>query len=159
MRLAAPAVVAVAAAVTLAACGGGSSSSDDRSSLSVKQVSGVGSVLVDARGMALYTPDQEADGRVRCAAGCTSSWPPVAPVAGTAPGGVGKLGSVRRPDGTSQLTAGGRPLYTFTRDAPGKVSGDGVSDTFGGRRLTWHVVTVAGGEPARTTPSRSAYGY
>jgi hypothetical protein len=72
---------------------------------------------------------------------------------------VGKLGTVRRPDGTRQLTAGGRPLYTFRPDAPGKASGNGVSDAFGGRRFTWRALTVAGA-PTRTTSSPpNAYGY
>jgi predicted lipoprotein with Yx(FWY)xxD motif len=35
----------------------------------------------------------------------------------------------------------GQPLYTFADDpTAGKVTGDGLSDTFDGERFTWQVV-------------------
>jgi len=158
------------AATTLAACGGasggssGSPSSSPDAALSVRQIDGVGGVLVDARGMALYSSRQEAGGRVLCSAGCLSFWRPAKPAAGKAPDGVAKLGTVKRPDGSVQLTAGGRPLYTFSQDAPGKAAGNGVSDRFGNRSFTWHALTVAGAakQPAGeqpAAPSRGSYGY
>jgi len=161
----------VAATTTLAACGGGSGGSSGSGSsdsgLSVRQINGVGAVLVDARGMALYSARQEAGGRVLCSGGCLSFWMPARPVAGKAPAGVAKLGTVKRPDGSMQLTAGSSPLYTFAQDAPGKASGNGISDRFGSRSFTWHALTAAGaagaakqpagGQPA--APSRGSYGY
>ena len=64
------------AALLLAACGGddattGASSPPPASAgsgktVAVQRVDGVGSVLVDSGGKALYTPDEEADGKVRC---------------------------------------------------------------------------------------------
>jgi|tagenome__1003787_1003787.scaffolds.fasta_scaffold20849977_2 predicted lipoprotein with Yx(FWY)xxD motif len=164
MKVIALTVLAVALTVALAACGGGSSSSSSSSSpspsqLSVKQVDGVGSVLMDAQGHALYTPRQEAGGRLLCAKGCTAIWKPAAAVSGGAPDGVGKLGSVQRPDGMAQLTIAGRPAYTFAQDSPGKVTGDGVADAFAGRSFNWQAVKTAGSSSSAPKPSRGAYGY
>ena len=65
------------------------------------------------------------------------------------------------------MTYEGHRLYTFTQDSPGKASGNGFSDTFGGQRFTWHAVVVdatsAGSGTAMPTPttseSGSGYGY
>jgi predicted lipoprotein with Yx(FWY)xxD motif len=164
-------VAVVAATITLAACGSSSPSTSSSSpspasgsGLSVQKINGVGSVLVDAHGMALYSSRQEAGGHVLCSGGCLSFWMPAKPVAGKAPKGVGTLGTVKRPDGSAQLTAGGTPLYTFSQDAPGKVAGNGISDRFGSRSFTWHALTVGGAakQPAAqapAAPSRGSYGY
>jgi len=115
------------------------------------------------KGLALYSPDEESNGQIKCTGSCTSFWAPV--VAGattpTAAPGVAKLAVVRRSDGTMQVTAGGRPLYTFTQDSPGNVKGNGLTDDFNGQHLTWHAVT-ADGTAAGMTPTTSggvpAYG-
>jgi predicted lipoprotein with Yx(FWY)xxD motif len=165
----------VAAAVVLAACGssgyGGSSSTaapaGNAGTVSVKQVDGIGNVLVDSTGKALYSPDEEANGKVLCTGACTSFWMPLAAGGGTpaAVPGVANLGVVDRPDGTKQVTAGGRPLYTFTEDSPGNIKGNDFSDAFGSQHFTWHAVladgTMAGssgsGTGGGTTPP--SYGY
>jgi len=164
-----------AAAVTLAACGsgGGSSSSGaartgSGTALSVRQVNGVGTVLVDASGHALYTPDEEANGMVRCTGGCTAFWKPVSAGASlpATPAGVGTLGVVTRPDGTKQLTEAGKPLYTFVEDTSTTVKGNDFSDAFGGTRFTWRAVVAqgsssapAGGQSTTTTSSSGGSGY
>ena len=94
---------------------------------------------------------------MHCVGGCLRIWIPLAPGANTpmaAPGGP-TLGVIDRPDGTKQVTAGGRPLYTFFQDAEGKVTGDGASDTFDGQELhlarracRWH----GGCRPGRIDP-------
>src|SRR5690348_7686321 len=56
----------------------------------------------------------------------------------------GRFGVVRRRDGTTQLTAGARHLYTFVADSPGQVNGNGFQDQFGGRHFTWHAVLSSG---------------
>jgi predicted lipoprotein with Yx(FWY)xxD motif len=170
-RLIAPAIAA-ALALTIAACGGGSgtsSSSGGTATVSIKQLPGVGQVLVDRSGKALYTPDQEANGMILCSGSCTAFWKPVTPAGRDLTSGAGgaKLGVTTRPDGTKQVTANGRPLYTFTEDSPGKVTGNGFKDDFGGHHFTWHVVS-AGGKTASTGTSTGsssgggssgAYGY
>jgi predicted lipoprotein with Yx(FWY)xxD motif len=153
MRITTPAM-AISAALTIAACGGGGGGGGGSAAartngkvVATSDISGVGRVLVDRSGKPIYTPDQEASGKIVCAtSGCTSFWMPV--VAGkqmpTDGSGTGKLGVVKRPDGSMQLTANGRPLYTFSEDSPGKSTGDGFQDDFNGHHFTWHVVRAGG---------------
>jgi hypothetical protein len=56
----------------------------------------------------------------------------------------GHRASAGRRDGTTQLTAGARHLYTFVADSPGQVNGNGFQDQFGGRHFTWHAVLSSG---------------
>ena len=133
--------------------------------VSVMAAGGMGNILVDSSGMALYTPDQEADGTVHCVAACLSYWIPLAPGASTptslADGTT--LGVITRPDGTQQVTTGGRPLYTFAMDAAGKVTGDGAADSFADQHFTWHVVhadgTTVSPSAGSTPPATSGGGY
>lgn len=142
-------LLALAAGLALAACGGndnGGSAAASNATVSMDN-----GVLVDTSGAPLYTSDQEKSGEVVCTGGCTSIWLPLkAPGGGdpTAGDGVsGKLGTVKRPDGTRQVTLDGRPLYRFAEDGmDGKPTGDGVADSFGGRPFTWQAEgTPAGG--------------
>jgi predicted lipoprotein with Yx(FWY)xxD motif len=156
MRLTAPAT-ALAAALAIGACGGGGGDSGGSAAapsgaktVATSEIPGVGRVLVDGSGKPVYTSDQEESGKIVCdTSACTTFWKPVEAGKRMPAGdsGTGKLGVVKRPDGTSQVTAGGRPLYTFTEDSPGKSTGDGFSDDFDGRHFTWHVVR-AGGKPS-----------
>jgi predicted lipoprotein with Yx(FWY)xxD motif len=149
-------IVALAAllpALALGACGSDSGSGDATAANAGKattvSVSSIGGqdVLVDASGAALYTPAQEAGGKIVCTAGCTSIWMPLMASGGAPTGGdgvTGTLGTVKRPDGGTQVTYDGAPLYTFAEDKAGEASGDGVNDSFSGTAFTWHVVTPSG---------------
>jgi predicted lipoprotein with Yx(FWY)xxD motif len=159
---------AAAATMALAACGGGddggassTTTATSTGAVSVQRVDGIGSVLVDAAGKALYTPDQEADGQVRCTGACASIWQPAMAPASGAPKGAPTLDVIVRPDGKRQLSAGRKPLYTFSEDPPGKVTGNGFSDDFAGRHFTWHAVLAGGGASSGSSaaPSRNDYGY
>jgi predicted lipoprotein with Yx(FWY)xxD motif len=173
--------MALPAALAIAACGGGSNSSastaagSDASSttVSVRQLADVGSVLVDRTGKALYTSDLEAGGKIVCDDACNAFWKPLTPGAGnpTASAGAGRLGEITRPDGSKQVTVNGKPLYTFSEDSPGKATGNGFTDDFGGHQFTWNVVhaggTVASGAgsgsggstPGSTGGTGGSYGY
>lgn len=154
--------VIASGAIVLAACGasdsGGSRAANDvapspgADTVSVAAVFGVGNILIDAAGKALYSPDEEANGSVLCVDKCTSFWVPLVPGATgpTAGAGAPTIAVVDRPDGTKQVTAAGRPLYTFSPDGPGKVTGDGVADDFGTQHFTWHVI-MSDGSPRVTT--------
>jgi predicted lipoprotein with Yx(FWY)xxD motif len=171
-RFFAAAGAAAAATLALAACGGGdggapsTSTAASTGAVSVQRVDGIGSVLVDATGKALYTPDQESDGKVRCTGACASIWQPLLAPGNAAPkvNGTTMLDVIVRPDGKRQVTAGRKPLYTFTEDPTGRVTGNGFADDFAGRHFTWHAV-LAGGSTAKsggassTAPSRNNYGY
>jgi predicted lipoprotein with Yx(FWY)xxD motif len=142
--------VAIAAALALGACGGGGggggSSDSGSATVAARQLPGVGNVLVDSSGKALYTSDQERSGTIVCSGACTAFWKPLKTDTGTparAPK-AGKLGVIKRPDGSSQVTSNGRPLYTFSEDSPGKATGDGFADDFQGHHFTWHVVRAGG---------------
>jgi predicted lipoprotein with Yx(FWY)xxD motif len=157
------------AAVLIGACGdddadesGGTAGATE--TVSVDSVDGVGDVLVDADGAALYRSDQEETGEVMCVDGCASIWLPL-----TAPSGAaeptaaaevpGRLGTVRRPDGSRQVTYDGAPVYTFADDGgPGEVTGDGFSDSFRGREFTWRVLST-GDADASQGPSAPSGGY
>jgi predicted lipoprotein with Yx(FWY)xxD motif len=151
------AAVIVAAALALAACGGGGGDNGNASpvsgngtaTVSVEEIGGAGSVLVDSAGQALYAADEEADSDVLCTDGCTAFWMPLTIDAGAPTGDAvsGELGIAERPDGTRQVTLDGKRLYTFVEDEPGEVTGDGFSDAFGGQQFTWHVVAANGSTP------------
>lgn len=110
-------------------------------------------VLSDSRGLTLYRLSGEQDGKFICtSASCLHVWHPVtAPAAGTPTGSVGSLGTVRRPDGSEQVTYEGAPLYTFTGDRlPGEANGQGLKDVG-----TWSAVTVGASTPATKTAPAS----
>lgn len=143
---------AVALTVAIAGCGGGSGSGG--SSNSASNSSSV-KALVDSSGLALYTPDGESASNVRCTGSCTTIWKPLRP-------GDAKLtdaAAIKRPDGTKQLAAAGKPLYTFAEDTPGAVTGNGMSDAFGAKHFTWHVVTAGGKTAAAPAAQPGGGGY
>ncbi len=176
----------LAASLLLAACGGSSyggsgSSTPARSPKTARASNNAGSsgdlvktaanstlgatVLVDAKGMTLYALSGEGAGRFICTgSSCLSVWRPLAaPSGGTPRGSVGSLGTVKRPDGTVQVTYKGMPLYTFAQDQqPGDATGQGIKDVG-----TWSAVTASASsttKPAGTaapssSPSSGMYGY
>lgn len=165
-RFAAGATVLVLAA----ACGGSSDNSGQAGSqpgggnsgsgatVSAKSVSGMGTVLVDSAGMALYTPDQESSGTIKCVKDCTDIWPPLTVPDGQTPkagdGVTGSLSTIKRPDGSTQVTLDGKPLYRFSLDkSAGQVNGQGAKDSFDGVNFSWTVVTTSGSAPAPTATS------
>jgi predicted lipoprotein with Yx(FWY)xxD motif len=156
------AALVVGVAIAVAASGGGSTASKTGSStVSVKTIGGAGKVLVDAKGEALYMNDQEHGGMVACDGACLSFWKPLT-VAGAPKGSSlpGKLAVLKRPDGGRQVTYNGKRLYSFTLDKPGKVTGDGFKDAFGGEKLTWHVVHPTGAASSSSAAkSTNPYGY
>jgi predicted lipoprotein with Yx(FWY)xxD motif len=111
-------------------------------------------ILVNRRGMTLYLLSVERRGRFICKnSACLSLWTPLVVRKGTKPTGVTHLGTVRRPDGRTQVTYRGGPLYTFKQDRkPGDVKGNGFKDVG-----TWRVVTV--GTSATTPPPPPTYTY
>jgi predicted lipoprotein with Yx(FWY)xxD motif len=157
---------AIAASLAVAGCGGdagsvapGAAASSD--TVGIKHVDGLGDVLVDGGGKALYTPDQDTARQIRCTGGCTSFWQPLDPGAGkpTAAAGAGRLAVVRRPDGARQVTADGNPLYTFSEDSAGSVTGNGFRDEFAGRSFLWHVVLAGKGPATGGASGARGYGY
>lgn len=168
-----PALAAVAAsliALAVAACGG-SSSSDTSSSaaattssgdtVSTKSFSGVGEVLVDAQGAALYTNNMDSGSKIACTSSCTAIWVPLAaPNSGQPTSSESsiesELGTVKRPDGTTQVTYEGKPVYSFVQDHPGEATGNGFMDTFDGTKFTWTAATTGGASSGSTGTTTSS---
>jgi predicted lipoprotein with Yx(FWY)xxD motif len=114
----------------------------------VQNITGLGPVLVDGQGIALYLFETDVRGRPsRCYGICAVQWPPLLvpsgvtrPVAG--PGiRPGLLGTAPRRDGATQITYNGWPLYFWPPDrTPGTATGQALTNA-GGR---WYVLDPAG---------------
>jgi predicted lipoprotein with Yx(FWY)xxD motif len=114
----------------------------------------LGTVLTGPNGLTLYTHAGDGPNSSTCTGGCAAAWPPVTVGAGTQPvagaGVTGALGTFTRDDGTTQVTYGGLPLYSWPADAkPGDVTGQGV----GG----FVVATVAGGTASPSSSGGHSY--
>ncbi len=100
-------------------------------------------ILTNTRGRTLYSLSAETTGRFICTAACASTWRPLTVPAGVKPTGPVKLGTIERPDGKTQVTFKGRPLYSFSGDSKaGDVNGEGIKDVG-----TWHAATTAKAAP------------
>jgi predicted lipoprotein with Yx(FWY)xxD motif len=119
-------------------------------------------ILVDAKGRSLYYYASDQKGQTPTCVNdpsyhCSKVWPPLL-TSGTPKAGMGAkqslLGSVKRPEGTMQVTYAGWPLYLFkgggASGLPGDKPGDVNGQTFFG---VWYVLTPAG-KPitAKATP-------
>jgi|1186.fasta_scaffold248193_1 predicted lipoprotein with Yx(FWY)xxD motif len=96
-------------------------------------------ILVTTRGLTLYSLSVERHGRFVCTKACLGFWTPLRVHKGTKPAGAPGLGTVKRPDHTTQVTYRGAPLYTFYLDRKrGDIGGNGFRDVG-----VWRPVAVA----------------
>jgi predicted lipoprotein with Yx(FWY)xxD motif len=113
--------------------------------IDMKSISGIKDMaLVDGKGRALYLWEADTNGTPTCTGACAAAWPPVT-VSGTAQAASGVtqslLGTVKRADGTEQVTYNGHPLYYFVGDTgPGMAKGQ-ASKAFG---ADWYVLNAKG---------------
>ena len=94
-----------------------------------------GTVLATRGHLALYTWRKEPAGTIRCTGSCAKAWPPLivpagASVAKHVAGVKGTFGTIKRPDGRTQVTFAGRALYTYESDTPAKILCNGVDGWF-----------------------------
>ncbi|HEX6666703.1 MAG TPA: hypothetical protein VF081_08935 [Solirubrobacterales bacterium] len=128
----------VALVVAVGGCGDDSSTgsqADDVPQAVIKlgSVPGLGKVLINSDNQTIYRSslDIRTSGTTACNGPCARVWQPVLtgpkPIAG--PGGIEqfKLDTIKRQDGTSQVTYDGWPLYTYTREGPRQSKGLGIS--------------------------------
>jgi predicted lipoprotein with Yx(FWY)xxD motif len=100
-------------------------------------------ILTTTKGRTLYSLSAETNGRFICTGVCASTWRPLVVPAGVKPTGPVKLGTIRRPDGRTQVTFKGHPLYSFSGDSKaGDVNGEGIKDVG-----TWHAAVTAKATP------------
>src|SRR4051812_26597390 len=152
------------AVVALAGCGGNAShalptTSDGRPASVGVASTGLGDVLVDRQGRTLYLFERDSGTMSACTGACAVNWPPQrarrTPLVGSGakPSDVGRTA---RPDGISQLTYNGHPLYTFVNDKkPGDTNGEGIN-AFGG---AWFAVSPAGAKVAPRSQPQGGGGY
>ncbi len=103
----------------------------------------IGTYLVGQGGMSLYVRTSDSKDNSTCTGSCASTWPPVTIGSGgtvkAGTGVTGKLGSFKRPDGSTQVTLDGLPLYYFSGDtAAGQTTGQGVQGI-------WFLAAASGG--------------
>lgn len=141
-----PIVLAVlAAAATVTACGTDSETAGApvRSSAGTSAATGTTApaagiaikdlggkqALTDSAGRALYLFTKDTTGTSACTGDCLVKWP-VLPGAVSAGAGVDatKIGTITRPDGGTQASYAGKPLYYFFGDkTPGDTAGQGAN--------------------------------
>jgi predicted lipoprotein with Yx(FWY)xxD motif len=117
----------------------------NKSAAAVKVAHGpLGTHLANAKGRTLYLFEADKGTRSACTGACAQAWPPLTTTGKpTASAGAkaSLLGSAKRADGSTEVTYGGHPLYTFIKDTKtGQTAGQGVN-AFGG---LWYVVGTNG---------------
>ena len=109
----------------------------------VLKTANIGSVtvLTNSQGFTLYWFAPDTPTRSACYGVCAGYWPPVTGTPAADPGVTGKLGTIKRTDGTTQVTYDGHPLYTYVGDtAPRQAFGNKLNLNGG----LWHQMTVSG---------------
>ena len=152
-----PAVLAVIAGVSVvslvllgtAAAGAGSApsaassgpaSATSGATLKAAQVKGV-TVVTNAKGFTLYWFAPDTPTKSVCNGSCAAYWPPVLGAQKAGPGVTGKLGTIKRADGSTQATYDGHPLYLYIGDSgPGQNNGNNINLNGG----FWHEVKASG---------------
>ncbi len=135
--------------------------------VSLGNVSGLGMVLVDSKGMTLYEFGNDQGEESTCYGECAKAWPPLLAAGEPQPSNgadASQLGTTERKDGTMQVTYAGHPLYGFEGDkAPGEANGNNV-EAFGAE---WYALQGSGekvednggGEETTEESGGGAYGY
>lgn len=156
----------VGAGVAVAATGG------HTGTVNTQKTAKLGTVLVNASGRTLYHLTTEAHGKIKCTGVCATAWPPLTINAGAKPtAGTGvtqaKLGTIKRPDGRTQVTYNGFPLYRYGDDRKrGQVEGQGEQHIWFVVAPSGKVVKTAGGTTttaptttSSTPPTTTSGGY
>ena len=158
------AVAAVVAAASFAVSLGSATASSRSTGTVGTGRSSLGTILVDGSGRTLYLFEKDRGGRSACSGACATYWPPLIargkPTAGRG-AKASLLGTIRRANGTRQVTYAGHPLYRYLPDTrPGQTNGQD-SHAFG---AGWYVLSPAGkkieaGETVGADQKVPGYGY
>jgi predicted lipoprotein with Yx(FWY)xxD motif len=94
-----------------------------------------GNIYTDAKGMTLYTFDNDTTGKSNCYDDCATKWPVLKADANAKASGEWTV--VDRTDGTRMWAYEGKPLYTYAKDTKaGDMTGEGVGGV-------WHVAKAS----------------
>jgi predicted lipoprotein with Yx(FWY)xxD motif len=146
LRLLAVALIAALGLVAAAVAMAGAKHSTSTATVSTRKISGLGTVLVNAKGRTLYVFMKDAQRRVTCTGSCAAFWPPLKWKSASKPtaGGTAKramLGSDKNPSGGRVVTYNKWPLYTYSGDsAAGQAKGQ-AKHLNGGK---WYVISPKG---------------
>jgi predicted lipoprotein with Yx(FWY)xxD motif len=98
-------------------------------------------VLTNGKGFTLYWFAPDTSTTSACNGTRAAYWPPVTGTSTAGPGVTGRLGTIRRADGSTQAAYDGHPLYTYVGDtAPGQANGNNLNLNGG----LWHEVPASG---------------
>lgn len=129
-------IVIVSAAVALGGLGtafGASKAASQTNAVSTAKT-GLGKVIVNSRGRTLYLFEKDKRHHSACSGACAKYWPPLIAHGKPIAGGAAKqslIGTIKRANGTRQVTYAGHPLYTYVLDTKrGQTNGEG-STLFG----------------------------
>lgn len=111
----------------------------------------LGSYLADSNGKSLYLFEADTSSTSTCTGACATTWPPFLVSSGQTPSIATSptsssiqsslLATSARPDGTTQVTYNGHPLYYYSGDTgPGTTVGQGLNQ-FG---ALWYLVQASG---------------
>jgi predicted lipoprotein with Yx(FWY)xxD motif len=157
--------LAVLAAVAVGCGGGGATAASAPPKTASGQAAtvgisstGIGQILVNSQGRTLYLFKADQGTKSACTGACAGAWPPLL-VNGKPTLGKGinasLVGTATRPEGTTQLTYNGHPLYLFAQDQKaGETNGQGVS-AFG---AAWFALNSAGNQVSAKPSSSSTSG-
>jgi len=85
-------------------------------------------VLTNGKGFTLYSFAPDTPTTSKCYGSCAAYWPPVIGSSAAGSGLPGETGTIKRTDGSLQLTYNGHPLYTYIGDsAPGQATGNNLN--------------------------------
>jgi len=119
---------------------------------------GLGSVLVNAKGHTIYLFAKDKHGKSACTGSCSKFWPPVLSQGKPSVGAGLKaslVGTTKRSNGTRQVTYNRHPLYTYALDKrAGQTKGEGNS-LFGAK---WWAVSAKGTAVVKASTTTTSTG-
>ena len=158
------------ALLVVAGCGGSASpasspatsgSSAATVQVATKNVPGLGQVLVNDKGLTLYSFVPDKHSKVTCVGACAAVWPPLMAASGQKLVATGQaksslLGSDPDPSGGQVVTYNGWPLYTYVTDtSPGQAKGQALNLNGG----LWYVLSPSGAVVHAKPTSSGGSGY
>ena len=139
-------IIMIAAALSLAGLSTALAGSDSgsRAATVSSAKTNLGKIIVNGRGRTLYLFEKDRRGQSACSGACAVYWPPLITHGKPKAKGAAKqslLGTIKRADGSRQVTYAGHPLYRFVQDTKAGQTKGQDTHFFGGG---WYVVSPSG---------------
>lgn len=147
------ALACLAGTGAVTSCSATTSAAGPKYEVQASTIGGLGKIIADGAGFTLYMYVPDHQGLSRCSGTCAAQWPPLVLPPGVTRPKAGQgisaalLGTIRRQNGSLQVTYDRWPLYLWQGDtAAGQVTGQAHNGDL------WYVVSVTGSVD-RGTPS------